>query len=59
MLIIARKINECITISHPAGDVVITVTGFDRYGMAAARVQLGVEAPPEITVLRTELGPPR
>ena len=49
MLVLSRKLGERIVI----GDrIVVTVTKLDR-----GQVRLGVEAPPEITVLRNEIAP--
>lgn len=47
MLVLSRRVNERITIGP---DVVITVV---RIG--AEKVRLGIEAPPDVLVLREEL----
>jgi len=47
MLILGRKINERIRIGD---DVVITVCGFAR-----GRVNIGIEAPDKVAILREEL----
>ena len=50
MLLLSRYEGESITI----GDIVITVVGF----RGARRVVLGIDAPKDVTIVRTEL-PPR
>lgn len=47
MLILTRKTNESIVID---GDIRVIVLGFER-----GRVKLGIVAPPEVSVLRSEL----
>jgi carbon storage regulator len=47
MLVLSRTIGEQLII---AGQIVITVTQVDR-----GRVRLGIEAPPDVRVLRAEL----
>lgn len=46
MLVITRKINETVRI----GDAVVTVTK-----IKGGQVTIGIEAPPEVKVLRAEL----
>jgi carbon storage regulator len=48
MLVLSRMVGERLII---ADQIVITVTQIDR-----GRVRLGIEAPPEVRVLREELG---
>ncbi len=48
MLVLTRKLNEKIIIGD---NVRITVVG-----VRGNHVRLGIEAPPEVTVLRDELG---
>ena len=47
MLVLSRKTSERITIG---GEVVVTVLRTDR-----GTVKLGIEAPPEVRVMRGEL----
>jgi carbon storage regulator len=47
MLVLARKVSEQIVIG---GDIVLTVVRIVR-----GRVQIGIEAPPEVQVVRDEL----
>jgi carbon storage regulator len=49
MLVLSRKLNEKIVID---GNIVITVVKVDRN-----TVRLGIQAPEDITVLRSELVP--
>ena len=47
MLVLKRKILESIKIGN---DVIVTVLGID-----GLHVKLGIQASPEVTILRTEL----
>jgi carbon storage regulator len=47
MLVLSRRISEELVI---AGNITITVVGIDR-----GKVKLGIEAPPEVPVMRQEL----
>jgi carbon storage regulator len=47
MLVLSRKVGERIQIGK---DIVLTVIKIDR-----GRVHVGVDAPPEVKVLRSEL----
>jgi carbon storage regulator CsrA len=49
MLVLGRKVNQSIVIEP--GGIRITITGAMQGGI----VRLGIEAPPEFTVLREEL----
>jgi carbon storage regulator len=48
MLVLTRKINQQITI----GDVVVTVLSMER-----GRIRLGIEAPVDVAIRRSELAP--
>lgn len=47
MLVLGRKCNESIVVN---GNITITVLGVD-----GDRVKLGIQAPPEVAILRQEL----
>lgn len=47
MLVLSRRVNESI---HIGDDVVVTIVRFKDGG-----VRIGITAPPEITVMRSEL----
>ena len=47
MLVLTRKLNQSIAIG---GDVVITITA-----LSANQVRIGISAPKEVVILRTEL----
>jgi len=47
MLVLSRKVNETVRVGD---NIEIAVTDIDRN-----RVRLGITAPPEVTILRTEL----
>ena len=49
MLVLGRKVNQSIVIEP--GGIRITITGAAQGGI----VRIGIEAPPEFTVLREEL----
>lgn len=51
MLILARYVNETIVL----GSCRVTVLGVVRCKHGRMRVKLGIEAPPEIKILRAEL----
>jgi carbon storage regulator CsrA len=51
MLILARYVNETIVL----GSCRVTVLGVVRRKHGRTRVKLGIEAPPEIKILRAEL----
>jgi carbon storage regulator len=51
MLVLSRKVGERVVI---AGEVVVQV--LEVHGQ---QIRLGVEAPPEVTILREELSPQR
>jgi carbon storage regulator len=51
VLVLSRKSNEGILIN---GDIKLTILK-----VSGNRVRLGIEAPPEVTVARTELDPHR
>lgn len=56
MLVLSRKPDESITLRRDGGkDIIITVVRVDGKN----KVRLGVEADPEVTVLRTELNQAR
>jgi len=48
MLVLTRKIGEQIII---AGDIRVTVTG-----LSGDRVKIGISAPPDVRIVRAELG---
>lgn len=50
MLVLGRKLNDRITLTR--GDLIITliVTDIDR-----GKVRIGIEAPNDVVILRTEL----
>jgi carbon storage regulator len=48
MLVLTRKINQQISI----GEVVVTVLSMER-----GRIRLGIEAPADVGIRRTELAP--
>ena len=50
MLVLSRKLNEKIVID---GGIVLTVVKIDRN-----QIRLGIEAPPDVRVLREELASP-
>ena len=51
MLVLSRKRDEKIIMTTPSGEkIVLTVIRIDRY-----RVRLGIDAPDEVTILRSEL----
>ena len=55
MLMLTRKAGESITLRLGAVVIVVSVTSCDR-----GRAKFGVEAPPEVLILRSELeGPPK
>ena len=48
MLILSRRVNEAITVTHPDGtEVVISVLG-----VLGGQVRLGFDAPKEVRILR-------
>ncbi len=47
MLVLTRKVNESIIIS---GNIKVTVVKID-----GGKIRLGIEAPPDVEVLRSEL----
>jgi carbon storage regulator len=49
MLVLSRKLNETIIINN---DIKITIVSFNN-----GKVQLGIDAPQEIRILRGELKP--
>jgi len=49
MLVLTRKVGECLTIGE---QVVLTVLA-----ACGSQVRLGIEAPPEVDILREELCP--
>jgi carbon storage regulator CsrA len=56
MLILSRRLHERIVITLPGGrDVVVTVVDLSH---APGKVRLGIDAPPEVTIVREELLPP-
>lgn len=50
MLILSRKINERI---HIGENIVVVITAIGPH-----RVKVGIEAPPEIPIIREEIIPP-
>jgi carbon storage regulator CsrA len=56
MLILTRKPNESITITMPDGrQILVMVTEFILFAGKTRKVRLGIEAPKDITVHRTEV----
>ena len=52
MLVLHRKVEEKVVISHPAiGEIVVTVLGIPQHG----KVKLGFVAPPDVKIFRTEV----
>lgn len=50
MLILVRKLDQRIRISHPDGDVWLQIVSVER-----DRVKLGFTAPPSVAIRREEL----
>lgn len=51
MLILTRKIEQSVTISHPDGPITVMLVGIARND----RASIGIDAPQSVEILRTEL----
>jgi len=56
MLVLRRKLDQTIILSHPAltGDITITIAGIECNG---TRIKIGIDAPHSVMIAREELLP--